>query len=113
MVFKRHSLFTGFRLVILTNILLFSFCFSSLTAQDFSLELDIKVEKNNKKLEGAIVTLLKGSTQISQNTTPASGKTAFTLEPNGDYTVTVSKPGHITKRFFISTKNVPAERAKE
>jgi hypothetical protein len=74
-------------------------------------------EFNEKKqkdisLEGAVVTLLKGATQVNQTTTNSSGRFKFVLDPNSEYTVTVTKPGYITKKFAISTYNVPSERAE-
>lgn len=71
-----------------------------------------KVEKNSKKLDGAIVTLYQGSSMVKQVTTPANGKFDFVLNPNSDYTITVTKAGHITKRFSFNTRNVPEERGK-
>jgi hypothetical protein len=75
-------------------------------------------EFNDKKqkdqaLEGAVVTLLKGPTQLQQVTTNNSGRFKFMLDPNSEYTVTATKNGYITKRFTISTYNVPTERGEE
>jgi hypothetical protein len=74
-------------------------------------------EFNEKKgkdiaLEGAICTLLKGSTQVQSQTTSNGGKFKFVLDPNNEYTVTITKPGYITKKFSISTYNVPVERGE-
>jgi hypothetical protein len=88
------------------------------SAPDWHFEFGGKVtEFNDKKqkdqaLEGAVVTLLKGPTQVQSVVTNNSGRFKFVLDPNNDYTVTVTKPGYITKRFSISTYNVPVERGE-
>ena len=88
------------------------------TVPDWKFEFGGKVTEFNEKkqkdmaLEGAIVTLLKGSTQIQQVSTNNSGRFKFLLDPNNEYTVTITKPGYITKRFAISTYNVPVERGE-
>lgn len=73
-------------------------------------------EFNEKKqrdlpIEGCVVTLYKGSAQIQSITTDKNGKFKFKMDPNGDYTLTVTKSGYITKRFAINTYNVTNERA--
>jgi tetratricopeptide (TPR) repeat protein len=75
-----------------------------------------RVEETNDKgkdinLEGAIVTLIKGSSPVNSTTTGSNGKFSFKMDPEADYTVSFTKPGYITKKFAISTKNVPADRA--
>ncbi len=74
-------------------------------------------EFNEKKgkdiaLEGATCTLLKGNQQVQSQTTSNGGKFKFVLDPNNEYTVTITKPGYITKKFSISTYNVPVERGE-
>jgi hypothetical protein len=100
---------------------LFRFLF--LTAVFTSTSLEVKaqwdysvtgtVKKNKKKLEGAIVTLYKGSAIVQQISTPANGKFAFKLDQEADYTLSITKGGHITKKFVFSTRGVPEDRAKE
>lgn len=74
-------------------------------------------EFNDKKqkdlaLEGAVVKLYKGPTEIQSVTTNNSGRFKFSLDPNNEYTVTFTKPGYITKKISISTYNVSAERGE-
>lgn len=71
------------------------------------------VKKNKKKLEGAVVSLFRGSTQVQQVTTTSNGRFSVNLELNAEYTLSISKPGHITKKFYFNTKGIPDERAKE
>ena len=74
-------------------------------------------EYNEKKakdmpLEGCSVSLFKGGSQLQLVTTGSSGKFKLRLDPNGDYEVRVTKSGYITKKFTITTFNVPAERGE-
>ena len=71
------------------------------------------VKKNKKKLDGAVVTLMKGSAMANQVTTTSSGRFSVMLDLNAEYTLTIGKPGHITKKFYFNTKGIPEERAKE
>lgn len=72
-----------------------------------------RVTNAGKKLDRAVVTLLKSGTQVNQVITSSNGKFEFVLEPNADFIITVTKPGYITKRFSFNTQNVPADRAKQ
>jgi Trp operon repressor len=76
-------------------------------------EVNGTVKKNKKKLEGAIVSLYKGSTQVQQVTTSSNGRFNVKLDFNAEYTLTISKPGHISKKFYFNTKGVPDDRVKE
>jgi hypothetical protein len=91
--------------------LLIFLVFNSLLAlsQDWTLPLSGKVEKNEKKLQGAIVTLMQGSKQIQQVMTGEDGLFKFEIPANGDFIVTVTKPGHCTKKFQVSTRGVPPD----
>ncbi len=78
----------------------------------FSYTIDGTVTNGKRKLEGANVTLLKGSTTVNQASTTSNGKFSFKLEPNANYTMNVSKPGYITKKFVFSTYGIPEDIAK-
>ena len=78
-------------------------------SQDWNLPLTGKVEKNGKKLQGAVVTLMQGSKQIAQTMTGEDGAFKFDLPANGDFMVLVTKQGHCTKKFQVSTRNVPPD----
>ncbi|MFN7014155.1 MAG: hypothetical protein ACK4ON_07795, partial [Bacteroidia bacterium] len=82
-------------------------------AQDFKLPITGRVTKEGKKLEGAIVTVIKNGVQVQQLTTSGNGKFDVVLDANADYIITFTKGGHITKRLSFSTRGVPPERAKE
>jgi hypothetical protein len=98
-----------FSLFLLCFLLFFSS--NSLRAQ-WLYEIDGTVTTGTKRLDGAIVTLYKGTTQTQQVTTPANGKFNIHLEQEFDYTLTVTKPGFITKKFLFTTKGVPTDIAK-
>lgn len=90
----------------------FAFTSEKINAQNL---YDVKgtVKKSRKKTEGAIVTLYKGSTQVSQQTTTSSGRFNVKMDMNAEYTLTVTKAGCITKKFYFNTKGIPDDRAKE
>jgi hypothetical protein len=71
------------------------------------------VKKNKKKLEGAVVSLYRGTTQVQQVVTTSNGRFSVKLDFNAEYTLSISKPGHITKKFYFNTKGIPDERVKE
>lgn len=91
------------------------FCIGSATYAQTPVKYDVKgtVKKSGKRLEGALVTLYKGSAQITQVATSSNGKFDISMDLNAEYTLTISKPGFITKKFYFNTKGVPDERAKE
>ena len=67
---------------------------------------------NGKKLEGATVTLYRGTTQVQQVRTTSNGKFSVTIDQEFDYTLTATKTGFITKKLLFSTKGVPSDVAK-
>jgi hypothetical protein len=92
-------------------VLVLIFSSSSIQAQ-WLYEVNGSVTHENKKLDGAVITLHKGSTQTQQVTTNSSGKFSLNLDQEAEYTLTVTKPGFITKKFIFSTKGVPSDIAK-
>ena len=63
-------------------------------------------------MPGAVIQVMQGGKVIQSITTDGSGSYAFDLPLNSDYTINVTKPGHVTKKFQISTRGVPPERAQ-
>lgn len=82
-------------------------------AQTQQYQVNGTVKKSRKKIEGAIITLYKGSTQVSQQTTTSNGRFTVQMDLNAEYNLTITKPGHITKKFYFNFKGIPEERAKE
>ncbi|HTB06043.1 MAG TPA: carboxypeptidase-like regulatory domain-containing protein, partial [Bacteroidia bacterium] len=70
------------------------------------------VTQNDKKLEGAVVTLKANGSQASQNTTDHSGTYQFVLQLDMNYVLEFTKPGYITKRISFSTYGPSPERRK-
>ncbi len=85
---------------------------SPLCAQTWVMPVDGKVLAADDKLAGAIITLYKGSQQLQQVVTTSNGRFSFELPPNGEYIISVTKPGFINKKFKINTANVPSDRAE-
>ena len=96
----------AYRFKITFILLVFSY---NLYSQDWSLPLTGKVEKNDKKLQGALVTLMQGTKQVAQTLTGEDGVFKFEIPANGDFMITVTKQGHCTKKFQVSTRGVPPD----
>lgn len=92
---------------------LFVFAFTAKTKAQWSYTVAGTVKKNKKKLEGAVITLYRGSTQVNQIVTQSNGRFSINLDQNAEYSLTIGKAGHITKKFYFNTKGIPEERAKE
>ncbi len=90
-------------------------CFAMLlparvSAQQSSIRVYGKVTENDKKLQGAIVTVYANGSLLK--TLNVDGKYELNLELGVDYVIAYTKPGFITKRIEFNTQNVPADRAK-
>ncbi|MBA3971177.1 MAG: carboxypeptidase regulatory-like domain-containing protein, partial [Bacteroidetes bacterium] len=97
------------------SLILLSFLAITSVKVHAQIQYDVKgtVKKSRKKIEGAVITLYKGSTQVTQMTTASNGRFDVKMDMNAEYTLTISKPGHISKKFYFNTKGVPDDRAKE
>ena len=82
-------------------------------SQEWTLPFSSRIEKSGKKLQGATVTLMQGSKQIMQTMTGEDGAFKFQIPPNGDFTIIVTKQGHCTKKFTVSTRGVPPEKTQD
>ncbi|MCC7303334.1 MAG: hypothetical protein IT233_11895 [Bacteroidia bacterium] len=100
-----------FRIRFLCSLL---FLFSATAFGQWNYVVNGKVTANNEalNLEGAVVTLYKDGSQSGQVVTKKNGKYTFVLDPDHEYILSFTKAGFITKKIFISTKNVPPDRAK-
>ncbi|MBL4594283.1 MAG: carboxypeptidase regulatory-like domain-containing protein [Flavobacteriales bacterium] len=72
----------------------------------------VKKEENKKRMEGATITIKRNGSVWKTVTSPANGKFQLRLLPNAVYVIEFSKPGHVTKRIEMSTRNVPPDDAK-
>ncbi len=69
-----------------------------------------KVEENGKAIDGVSIKISKSGAEPITVYSSGNGKFSFTLEPNGYYTVRVTKSGgYITKIITFDTKNVPSD----
>ncbi len=81
--------------------------------QTWNFPVSGRVTKGGKKMDGAVVSLIKDGVQVKQTITTSNGKFDFVLDPNANYTITVTKANHITKIFSFNTQNVPDSRGKK
>ena len=72
----------------------------------------VKKEETKKRMEGAVITIKRNGSVWKTLNPPANGKFEAALTPNAVYIIEFSKPGHVTKRMQLSTKNVPEEDSK-
>jgi len=71
-----------------------------------------KNEASKKRMEGAVVTIKRNGAVWKTVTSPANGKFQAGLLPDAIYMIEVSKPGFVSKKIQVSTKNVPPDDAK-
>jgi hypothetical protein len=88
---------------------LLSIC--TLKAQ-FNCKVEGVVKQNGKTLSGAIVSLSNGSGPVKEVITGTNGVFTLILEPNEEYTVSITKPGYITSQIVFSTMGFTDEEAQ-
>jgi len=93
----------------LTLLLLILISANSFAYVNWNIKVDGRVTYENKRLSGAVVTLMQNSRKIQEIITPLSGKFIFVLKPGNEYLIEVSKPGFVQKILSFSTKNIPDE----
>lgn len=72
----------------------------------------VKKEEDKKRMEGAVIEVYRNGNLVNTITTPSDGKFTIPLDPDGDYKLNFTKPGHVSKNIFVSTKGVNPEDAK-
>ena len=72
-----------------------------------------KIFQDDNALNGGVITVTQGGRVVTNITTGSDGKYGFQLPLGGDYVVSISKEGLITKKFSITTRGIPPERAQE
>ena len=70
-------------------------------------------EKSEKALSGATIKLYKGNTQVSETSSNAKGDFVIDVPAGGEFVLTISFPGCNTKKFFVSTSDVPENVGKD
>ena len=86
------------------------FSSSAISQKDWNVEVDGKVTNDDIPLEGAVISLLKNSSQTDRATTSGDGSFRLTLSADNDYLIVISKEGHVSKKINFSTKNVPENK---
>lgn len=76
-------------------------------------KLTTKAEKTEKSLQGAAISLSKGSTVISQTTSNSDGDFEIDVPANGEFILTITYAGCNTKKFSVSTNGVPEGVGKD
>ena len=78
------------------------FSSSAISQKDWNVEVDGKVTNDDIPLEGAVISLLKNSSQADKTTTSGDGGFRLTLSADNDYLIVVSKEGHVSKKISFS-----------
>jgi hypothetical protein len=95
------------------NFILFLFAFimglnySASAQAKFTIEVAITVFDVNKKLEGAIVKVIKDGQEGEVKTTDKLGRAQVILLPNHEYLLVITKKGYISKSIEMNTKGMP------
>ena len=80
-------------------------------AQTVPLRFQGNVSDERSKLSGVTLQVSKGGRVMNNILTDGSGTYYFELPLGGEYLITVSKEGYVSKKFSVSTLGVPAEMA--
>ncbi len=80
----------------------------------FNLKIDGTVKENGKGVSGALVSLVTDETGVKKETTTgSSGSFSFSLKPNEEYSIFVSKEGYIKPKITYSTIGFSDEETKK
>ncbi|MFN6037542.1 MAG: carboxypeptidase regulatory-like domain-containing protein, partial [Bacteroidota bacterium] len=75
--------------------------------------LTTKAEEDIRPLSGAQIKASQGSNVVATATSGADGKFAINIPANGTYTVEVSYPDLVSKRFSVNSTGVPEDLQKD
>ncbi|HRG51918.1 MAG TPA: hypothetical protein PLL00_03715, partial [Bacteroidia bacterium] len=78
----------------------------------FSCKVDGIVKQNGKNLSGATATLTDNSGGTKEVVTSVTGGFSFSLDPNEEYKLLVTKPGYIKAELVFSTMGFTDEEAQ-
>ncbi|MGZ4037791.1 MAG: hypothetical protein ACXVPQ_08185, partial [Bacteroidia bacterium] len=76
-------------------------------------KLTTKADKTEEPLSGATIVLYKGTTVVHKSATNITGGFEVLVPLNGEFILEVSYSGCNTKRFYVSTLDVPEDVRKE
>ena len=80
----------------------------------FSYKVEGIVKEDGKPLGGAIVSIFDfNSEKVKDITTTSSGSFSYSLKPDEEYNIFITKPGYVTAKIMYSTIGLSAETAKK
>jgi tetratricopeptide (TPR) repeat protein len=89
--------------------LLFTYAFASAQdANNLALDATIK-DQDGGRLTGVSVVLLEDGTLVNKVKTGKNGRFDLLLDFDHEYIVEANKPGYVSKRMHVNTKNVPED----
>jgi hypothetical protein len=68
--------------------------------------------EENEILKGAMVEVKKDAAIFNLFKADEGGNYNLYLPLNAEYDITISKPGYVQKKYFVSTKNIPTEKSQ-
>lgn len=86
------------------------FCVVS-PSQSIPLRFQGSVSDDRSDLSGVSIQISKGGKVVNNVITDGAGNYHFELPLGGDFLITVSKEGYVSKKFTVSTMGVPPEKA--
>ncbi len=86
-------------------------CFSFLAQTTYQVPVQGQISGDFGVLSGVQIQVFQGSTVWKTLSTDAGGNYSFELPLNSEYMVVISKAGMASKKFSVSTRGIPAERA--
>ena len=97
----------------LKKLLFFALLISQIYAsaqKTWFLKFDISVISREIKLPGATISVSKDGSDFETVTVGNDAKHVFELPQDGEYSITITKPGYESKIFLVSTNNVPEKQ---
>lgn len=86
-------------------------CLSFFAQTTYQLPVQGQISGDYGVLSGVKIEVFQGSALMKTYVTDAGGNYSFDLPLNSEYMIVVSKEGMASKKFSVSTRGVPAERA--
>lgn len=83
--------------------------FNDAVAQKVKVKIygEIKNETTNKRMDGVTVSLYESGSKVSSQKTSGNGKFDFDLDYDKIYKFKFEKPGFVTKKLEVDTRNIP------
>jgi hypothetical protein len=71
--------------------------------------LTSRADKDERNIDGATIQLIQNNQVIKEVVSDAEGNFVIDIPGNGDFYLNVSYPGCNSKKFYVSTKNIPTD----